>query len=81
MEEEVEKKIVEWLKSENENATYLAHQICALFSVSYCATLMKNVLCNRFTNEAKKHVGKKINEVPELTEMLKAIEIVEKHCG
>ena len=33
MENEVEKKIIEWLKSDNENVTYLAHQICDLFSV------------------------------------------------
>jgi len=81
MKDKVEKLIVEWLKSDNENATYLTNQICVLFDVSYCATQMKNVLCNRFTNEAKKHVGKKIDEVPELTEILKAIEIVEKHCS
>jgi len=52
-----------------------------LFNVSYCANQMKNVLCNEFTNEAKKHVGKKINKVPNLVEMLKAIEIVEKYCS
>jgi len=56
-------------------------RVLALFGVSYCATQVKNVLCNRFANEAKKHVGKKINEVSELAEMLKAIEIVEKHCS
>ena len=64
---------------------YFLHQEqvknCSIPDVSYCATQMKNVLCNRFTNEAKKHVGEKINEVPELAEMLKAIEIVEKHCS
>lgn len=58
-----------------------ANEVLGLFSVSYCASQMKNVLCNRFTNEAKKHVGKKIDEVPELAEILKAIEIVEKHCS
>ena len=34
MKDKVEKLIVEWLKSDNENATYLAHQICVLFDVS-----------------------------------------------
>lgn len=58
-----------------------ADQQLLLHDVSFCATQMKNVLCNRFTNEAKKHVGKKIDEVPELYEILKAIDIVEKHCS
>lgn len=30
----VENLIVEWLKSEDENATNLAHKICVLFSIS-----------------------------------------------
>ena len=34
MRDEVEKLIVDWLKSDNENATYLAHQICVLLNVS-----------------------------------------------
>jgi len=34
MRDEVEKLIVDWLKSDNENATYLAHQICVLLGVS-----------------------------------------------
>ncbi len=34
MRDAIEKLIVEWLKSGNENATYLAHQICTLLGVS-----------------------------------------------
>jgi hypothetical protein len=34
MVKKVEQLIVEWLKSDNENATYIAHKICALFGVS-----------------------------------------------
>lgn len=33
MENKVENLIVEWLKSDDENATNLAHKICVLFSV------------------------------------------------
>lgn len=33
MRDEVEKLIVDWLKRDNENTTYLAHQICVLFGV------------------------------------------------
>lgn len=58
-----------------------ANEVLGLFGVIYCASQMKNVLCNRFRNEAKKHVGKNINEVPELAELLNAIKIVEKHCS
>jgi len=32
MEEKVEKLIIDWLKSDNENTTYLAYQICDLFN-------------------------------------------------
>ena len=39
--EEVEKLIVDWLKSENENATYLAEQICVLFN-TYTGKLKRN---------------------------------------
>jgi hypothetical protein len=38
------------------------------------------VLSHIFTNESRKHVGKKIDEVPELVEILNAIDIVDKHC-
>ena len=34
MRDEVEKLIVNWLKSDNENATYLADQIMCLYNVS-----------------------------------------------
>ena len=34
MRDEVEKLIVDWLKSDNENATYLADQIMRLYNVS-----------------------------------------------
>ena len=40
-----------------------------------------NILNIKFTNIARKHVGKKLNEVPELVEILKAIELIEKHCN
>ena len=36
MVKKVEQLIVDWLKSDNENATYIAHKICALFDVSKC---------------------------------------------
>lgn len=32
----VEKLILDWLKSDNENATYLADQICNLFNANNC---------------------------------------------
>jgi hypothetical protein len=38
------------------------------------------MLSHIFTNESRKHVGKKINEVPELLEILNAIDVVDKHC-
>lgn len=79
MNEKIEKLYIDAIK-EDLPANLFANEVLGLFGVSYCATQIKNVLCNRFTNEAKKHVGKNINEVPELDEMLKAIEIVEKHC-
>ncbi len=34
MRDEVEQLIVDWLKSDNENATYLADQIMRLYNVS-----------------------------------------------
>lgn len=69
--------ILRYHKKGNITTEEAQDKIRALFGVRYCATQMKNILCNRFTKEAKKHVGKKIDEVPELAEMLKAIEIVE----
>ena len=38
------------------------------------------MLSHIFTNESRKHVGKKIDEVPELLEILNAINVVDKHC-
>ena len=31
MEKEVDKLIIDWIKSDNENTTYLVYQICILF--------------------------------------------------
>jgi hypothetical protein len=38
------------------------------------------MLSHIFTNESRKHVGKNIDEVPELLEILNAIDVVDKHC-
>ena len=52
-----------------------------IYDVSYCSERIKNVLTNKFCNIAKKHVGKTFDEVPEVTELLKAIDVIEKHCS
>jgi intein/homing endonuclease len=62
----------------------LADDLVNLFAihyVSYCAEQTKNVLTNKFCNIAEKHVGKTFDEVPEVTELLKAIDVIEKHCS
>lgn len=50
-------------------------------SVSYCAEQTKNVLTNKFCNIAKEHVGETFDKVPEATDILKAIDVIEKHCS
>ena len=52
-----------------------------LHSVSYCAEQTKNVLTNKFCKIAKDHVGETFNKVPEATDMLKAIDVIKKHCS
>ena len=52
-----------------------------LYSVSYCAEQTRNLLCNKFAELSKKHMGKKINEVPELSKLLDAINEVAEHCS
>lgn len=52
-----------------------------ILDVSYCAKQTKNVLTNKFCNIAKEHVGKRFDEVPEVTDLLKAIEVIEKYCN
>jgi hypothetical protein len=42
----VEQLIVDWLKSDNENVTYIAHKICALFDVSKAKRTVCSV-CNK----------------------------------
>lgn len=34
-----------------------------------------------FTNKSKNHIGKNINEVPELIEIINAIEVINKYCS
>lgn len=41
MRNEVEKLIIDWLKSDNENTTYLAGQICFLLNVPKIADVAK----------------------------------------
>ena len=50
-------------------------------NVSYCAEQTKNVLTNKFCNIAKEHVGETFDKVPEATDILKAIDVIEKHCS
>tara|TARA_R110002051_G_scaffold253014_1_gene312191 strand:- start:330 stop:623 length:294 start_codon:yes stop_codon:yes gene_type:complete len=50
-------------------------------SVSYCVEQTKNVLTNKFCNIAKEHVGETFDKVPEATDILKAIDVIEKHCS
>jgi hypothetical protein len=52
-----------------------------IHDVSYCAEQTKNFLTNKFCNIAKEHVGKTFDEVPEATDLLKAIDVIKKHCG
>ena len=35
----------------------------------------------KFCNIAKKHVGETFDKVPEATDILKAIDVIEKHCS
>ena len=49
-------------------------------STIYCVEQTKNVLTNKFCNISKEHVGKTLNEVPELTDLLKAIDVLKKYC-
>ena len=48
---------------------------------SYCVEQTRNVLTNKFCNIAKEHLGKTFDEVPEATDLLKAIDVIEKHCS
>lgn len=80
MNEKIEQLYIDAI-NEDLSPNVFANEVLDLFDVMYCATQINNVLCNIFTNKAKKHAGKKIDEVPELAEILKAIEIVEKHCN
>lgn len=54
---------------------------CAIHDVSgSAAEQVIAMLSHIFTNESRKHVGKRIDEVPELLEILNAIDVVDKHC-
>jgi hypothetical protein len=52
-----------------------------LHSVSYFAEQTKNVLTNKFCNIAKEHVGETFDKVPEATEILNAIDVINRHCS
>ena len=52
-----------------------------ILDVSYCAEQTKNVLTNKFCNIAKEHAGETFDKVPEATDILKAIDVIEKHCS
>jgi len=62
---------------------FLTHQGQSLpiQNVSYCADQTKNELTNKFCNIAKEHVGETFDKVPEATDILKAIDVIEKHCS
>ena len=45
---------------------------------SFCLSQTKNLLCDEFVRESKKHIGEIILDVPELCEILRAIKVVEK---
>ena len=68
------REVAQWLQEWTEKQF-------AIHDVSYCAEQTKNVLTNKFCNIAKNHVGKTFDEVPEATELLKAIDVIEKHCS
>ena len=46
-------------------------------SIENSKIAVKNMLTHKFVQEAKNHVGKKLDELPELKKMLDTIEIVE----
>lgn len=49
--------------------------------VSHSATQIKNTLSVKLMNIARKHIGKKPQDVPDMMEILNAIDVIEKHCG
>lgn len=65
----------------NELYDTIIGQSLPIDSVSYCAEQTKNVLTNKFCNIAKEHVGETFDKVPEATDILKAIDVIEKHCS
>jgi len=52
-----------------------------IYNVSYFAEQTKNVLINKFCNIAKEHIGETFDKIPEATDILKAICVIEKHCS
>jgi len=64
MEKKVETLIVDWLKSENENATLLAHQICLLFDVSNSLPLdeIEKKIDLLFEDETEESLRKWLND-------------------
>jgi hypothetical protein len=46
-----------------------------------CVDIVKNILTHKFSIKARTHVGKKLSEVPELSNIMIALEVIEKYCN
>ena len=71
-------KIIEMIMHRAEE---LVNENNGIHDISYCAEQTKNVLTNKFCNIAKEHAGETFDKVPEATDILKAIDVIEKHCS
>jgi|LakMenEpi03Aug12_release.lakeMendotaPanAssembly.Ray.scaffolds.fasta_scaffold4914870_1 hypothetical protein len=66
--------------TKNSNESQSQPSCLGAVSGSAAAEQVIAMLSHIFTNESRKHVGKKIEEVPELLDIVNAIDVVDKHC-